>query len=320
MGDPYVGHGACLGFGRESTWGTEVARSAWLRVNSTELKRSIEKVRRRHLGTHGATYYSPRGHFTAQDNAGGSFEVPMAYDDFSVALLVYAFGGVTDGGSGPSSYTHTIVVADPGQVGLTIEQINGTGAGEQFEGNKINVAELSIEEGGEMALRCEIVGQTSAGLESAGTPSFPTSSQVVLHTHAGQLTYDSVARDLVSFRLRHDRKLGRRGLLGSALSAQHVTTEMPETTCTVVMEYESTTYNAKYLTEVSSDITITFTGASGASMAMTLHNPYITDIRRSINNVGAIREEVDFAIEANASESGVSIVVTNDNANWYDNG
>ena len=49
----FLGRGASLGFGIESTWGTAVARTNWMRVVSTGIDRTIDKVPRPHLGTLG---------------------------------------------------------------------------------------------------------------------------------------------------------------------------------------------------------------------------------------------------------------------------
>jgi hypothetical protein len=317
MALPYLGHGASLGIGFETTWGTEVARTNWMRVVSLGVERQIDKPRRAHLGTLSAASYVSRSHFIASDNVAGSIEVLASYDDSTVALVAHAFGAAADAGAGP--YTHTITPAEPGLTGLTLETINGTGLGEQWEGCKINRAELSVEAGQEMRLRLDVMAETNTGLEAAGSPSYPT-EEPILHSHAGQFTHNSVAADLVSFSLVRDRKLGTRQLLGSAKTKEPAPTDFSEVTGTLVFEYSATNNNSVYIADTQSDATITFTGSGNHVLAITLHNMLITKVMRGVGSVGVIRETVEFRCEATASEAGASLVFTNDNALYTTNG
>ena len=308
MAIPFLGHGSAVMIGVESTWGTKVTRTNSLRVVSHGITRKIEKVDRPHLGTAGSAYYTRRSHYTQSDRSGGPIEILASYNDSTVLLMAYLFGAAVDAG-GPT-YTHTITAAHPGHTGLSIETLNGTGIAEVWEGCKIASGEFSIESGGIARLSVEVMAETNGGLEAASTPTFATEDHI-LHSHAGQLSYNGVTYDLISFRLSADRKLGDRQLLGSALTKEPVVSDFPEITGTIVREYDSSTLNAAFIADTQADTTITFTGTSPNVLAFTLHNIFITSVVRDTSQPGVIRETATFKCEATASESGVSIVFTN---------
>lgn len=308
---PFLGHGACIGIGFESTWGTEVARSNWVRVVSHAIVRNIEKVPRPHLGTLGAVSYVRRSHYTQSDMVSGTVEILAAYNDSTVGLMAHALGAAADAG-GPT-YTHTLTVAQPGLVGLTLEAINGTGLAEVWEGCKIGRAELSIASGEIARFRLDVIGETNSGLEAVGTPAFATEDHI-LHSHAGQLGFNSASYDCLSFSIVCDRKIGTRQLLGSALTKEPLTSDFPEVSGSFVVEYSASTLNAAFIADTVGDLTISFTGTGANQLAITAHNIYIESVVRDVSGPGVIRETVTWKAQADGSDSGLAMVFTNANA------
>jgi len=307
-----LGFGSAVGVGVESTWGTPVSRTNWVRITSWGLKRTLEIVPRPHLGTTSATSTNRRQHFTASDDAGGSFEYLCAYDDSSILLLTHALGAVATTGTGP--YVHTVTLASSAGNGLSIEGLNGNGSAEVFEGCLLTRTEISISAAEVMKIRHDVIGETSQGLASAGTPTFSSNGEEVLHSHAGQFSFDSVTHDLVDLSIIVDHKLAKRQLLGSTLTKRPQLSDYLEVTGRLTVEYIVDTTNTKWLAGTQGDATITFTGSGNNVLAMTLQNLYISNIDRAVSSPGVIRETVEFRCESDGTDEGLKLVFTNDNA------
>jgi len=312
MANPFLGRGGTLGFGIESTWGTPVARSNWVRAVSLNLKRTINNVPRPHLGTLGATSHNRRQYFVSSDEAGGSLEVLFAYDDSTELLLQHLFGAVADAGAGPYTHTYTLSASTP--VGLTIEQILGTGSAEVFEGCRIVSGEISIAVADVMRLKCDIIAQTSGGLASAGTPTYSSNGEEALHHQAGQLSFNGNTFDLSAMSVKIDSKQARRQLLGSKLTSEPAISDFAEVSGSFTVEYTDSNLHDDFIAGTQADATITFTGTTNNAAAFTFQNMLITDVAIPVSGPGIISQTVNFQAFSDGTDEGFKLVVTNDNA------
>lgn len=315
MGTPYLGRGAAIGFGEESTWGTAVSRTNWLRVTNLSIVREIEYLPRNHLGHRGATSANRRAErYKSADNISGSFEFEAAYDDSTLLLLKHALGAVSTTGSGP--YVHAYTLAEALPTGLTIEAIYGNGSAEVFEGCMITQLTLSIESGGLMTGTAEIIGQTSGGLTSAGTPTYSSAGNPILHHQAGNFTFDSLDDKVASMELVVNNNLTRRLLLGSALTQQPVRGDFQEITLSVTREYDTDDLHADFLAQTNADAAITFTGTGNNVAAFTFHNAELTSNPHSggVTGPGIIEQTLEFVCLSDGTNEGLAVSVTNDNA------
>jgi len=311
---PGLGLGTCIGLAEETTWGTAVSRTNWLRVVSTSLQKKPELVPIAHLGTKGAASTNRREHFIRSEKSGGDIEVYMAYDDSTNLLLKHAFGAVAEAGAGP--YTHTYTLAMPGTNGLTVEQVNGTTTkAEVFEGSIITSFELKFAANEVAKLMLPgIICQTSGGLVAAGTPTYSSTQEYILHHHAGQFGFNSNNYDIVSASVKVERKFAERAYLGGKETLQPVAPDFMSVTASVELEWVDTNFDAEFLASTQGDATLSFVGTGNNAMDLTLQNAVITDVSRPVSSSGVIRQTVSFMMFSDGTDEGLKLVMTNDNA------
>ena len=310
----FLGRGASLGFGIESTWGTAVARTNWMRVVSTGIDRTIDKVPRPHLGTLGATSANRRSHFSASDMVAGDFEIVASYDDSTLLLLEYGLGGVATTGAGPFVHTFTLTEALP--TGLTIEQIFGTGGAEVYDGCMMTNLGISCAVGEVMRLTGSVVGRTSGGRVAAGTPTYSSNGASVIHHQAGTFGFNGEVYNLKSMDLTVDNRLGTRQQLGSLLTSRPNRSDFMEVGVSVTLEYSNENLQTALYADTQGDATITFTQGGGSNnvAAFNFQNAYITSVSTPVSGTDVIELTVDFICESDGTDEGLSIAITNDNA------
>src|SRR5262245_14233225 len=135
MAQPPVGRGLAFGFGNETTWGTAVSRTIWVRGLSESMKRTLSYIPRGVL-VEASGSRNIRSTFLASDMAGGTLEFLVGYEGMGRILQHILHGTPTTTGPVSSIYTHTYLLAtSPPTGGLTIEVIRGnSGISEVFEG------------------------------------------------------------------------------------------------------------------------------------------------------------------------------------------
>ena len=308
----FLGRGAALGFGVEVDWSTPVARTNWMRVVSAGIDRTVEKVPRPHLGTLGATSANRRSHFLSSDMVAGDFEIIASYDDSTLLLLEYGLGAVATTGAGP--FVHTFTLADTLPIGLTIEQIFGTGGAEVYAGCMVTNLGISCAVGEVMRLTGSVVGHTSAGRVAAGTPTYSSNGASVIHHQAGIFTFNGNTYNLKSMDLTVDNKLATRQQLGTLLTSQPNRSDFMEVGVSVTLEYSTEALQTELYADDQGDATITFTGLGNNVAAFTFQNAYITTVSTPVSGTDVIELSVDFICESDGTDEGLSIAITNDNS------
>ena len=234
MASIYSGRGSSIGFATEDTYGTAKARSNWRPVISSSLTRTVEKVPRPSLrvGTLGAMR---RANYVSVDSAGGSFSVECTYENVGLLLHHWLGSSSTYTGTGSAPYTHTYKIAEDVPLGLTIENLRGTGTSEVFEGCRISSGTLSVASAGMMSFEAEVIAETSAARGSAGTPSFGSGDTPVLHSHAGVMSWGGSNYDLIDFSVTVNNALSTRQHLGSEVPKKPLRSDFQtdEVSCTV---------------------------------------------------------------------------------------
>ena len=308
----FLGRGAALGFGVEVDWSTPVARTNWMRVVSAGIDRTVDKVPRPHLGTLGATSANRRSHFLASDMVAGDFEIVASYDDSTLLLLEYGLGAVATTGAGP--FVHTFTLADTLPIGLTVEQIFGTGGAEVYAGCMVTNLGISCAVGEVMRLTGSVIGHTSAGRVAAGTPTYSPLGASVIHHQAGVFTFNGNTYNLKSMDLTVDNKLATRQQLGTLLTSQPNRSDFMEVGVSVTLEYSTESLQAELYADNQGDATITFTGLGNNVAAFTFQDAYITTVSTPVSGTDVIELSVDFICESDGTDEGLSIAITNDNA------
>lgn len=317
MSLPIRGHGATIGIAQEVTWGTSVSRTNWMRLNSTSLERRTIRQKAPTLGTYGAANTLYRETYKESEEAGGSLEWVFGFNDSTLMLLAHVFGAApTDAGSGP--YTHTYALASPTLPGLTLEVIRGVHASlntaQVFEGCKINTFTMTAEAGRPVICSADIIAETAGDLVAAGSPTYTTTRFPMLHNHfaAGTgVTFDSVAMDARRLTLTINRNLSRNQQLGSLLTAEPVESRLDVTLEFEVLWNSAKPYTALYA-DTQSDATFTFSN-SPRSAAFTMHNAIIDDVSAPTSSAEGISQTVRMSAYADATDSGLGLVITNAN-------
>jgi len=308
MASIYHGRGAALGLAEETTWGTPVSRTNWRPLISAGLARTEEKVPRPHLLSSAGSAMR-RNHYTQASQAGGAFSVECTFDNVGM-FLKNLMGAAATTGAGPFVHTYTLAQALP--TGLTMEFNRGTGTSEVLEGCKLNSGTLAVSSGGVMTLDCDVIAQTSTARGTAGTPSYGANQRPILHSHAGQFTFNSVAYDLVDFSITVNNSLARRQLLGSALTKEPKRSDFQSVEVSVTVEVEDALY-AALLADTQGDATISFT--NGAQVfAFTCQNAYLSAATDPVSDANIVSQSLTFVCESDGTDEGLSIAVTNDNS------
>ena len=307
---PNLGRGSYVGFGVEGTWGTAVARTHWFRLVSSNVRRVVEKIKRPVLAE--ATGSRNRAkHAVGSDKVTGTIEILVGYEGFGPLWKNILQG--TPSTSGPSGglYTHTYPLATGLQIGLTMELIRGTGSAEVFEGVLISKATISIDAGGFMTVSLDIIGETSGGPTSAGSPTLTTNEIEVLHHHAGTLGWNSGTYYPKKLTLTLDNKLADRMLLGSKLTAKPAPSDFLEVTAAVDLEWSADDFDSGWTADTESDLAITFTGTGSRTITFTLHNAYIDDSDHPLTAPGIVMQSAKFVGQSDGTDEGFSVVVAN---------
>lgn len=312
---PYTGRGVSIGLGEESTWGTAVSRTNWLALQSGDLAVSVAKENLPHSGYAG-DLGAFRRHFIKEVRAGGKVEFPCAFSDSTLLVLKHAMGGVATTGSGP--YTHTFTLAAL-PTGLTIEFLRGdndagSARSEVFEGCKINTFNLSVAAGEVAKASAQIVAQTAAARGSAGTPTYNTSAEPILHSYAGTITWNGVAYSMLSMDLSIENTLLSRQFLGSNLIQNPVRGDHRKIMIKFVIEYENDNYYNGKIADTVGDFTLSITGTGNNAITITGHNAYVADAPDAPSGPGITQQSITLICQADATDRGLQIAITNDNA------
>lgn len=316
---PYTGIGTSLGLGIETTWGTAVSRTNWLYVNSVDPKSKRVKSTVNHLGVSGnnGAHYHWR---TERIEHEVKVEMPFAYDDSSLLLLTYAIGDVATTGSTPWVHTFTLDndEENQSQKGLTLEVIEGSsGRSAVYEGGMPTGFELSLSRGGQLTLSTTAICQTVTN-GAAGSPSYHSGTPTwVEYDHAGTVAWNSLTFDKIeSFKVTVDRKIERRNLLGSALTQRPRRTGTAEVKISMTVEWDDAdAVQDDQLGTDQSDWVLTLAPSSGnEQMVITGHNAICTDVQRGISDRGVLTRTYEFMCFADATDSGLTVAITNDNS------
>jgi hypothetical protein len=307
------GRNTTVGLGEESTWGTEVARSAWIAVASVELAGKASYLQSDSL-LHGSGVSANAGHMTLEKiELGGSIEAPLFYEGGSAIglLLKHALGTVSTTGAGP--YTHTFTLAGALPTGLTLEVIRGsTALAEEIYGAKISRLELSVSAGQQMRAKVDLIAKNQQARASGGTPSIGT-RYPVLHKHAGaNFAFNSVNYSTVtSFKLVIDNKLTREQVLGSEYTQEPVRSQHQEVTVEIELNAVAETLYIAHLAGTEASGSYSFTDGTN-TLAFTFHNLKVIEYGDPISGPGTIKQKVKFrALLGSSTNYGLSVALTN---------
>ena len=303
-----TGIGTTVGLGPESTWGTEAARTTWLRVESVSIARKAEYTQPATLV--GVTTSAMRDEsIITKETTTGSFRGPASYRSMGL-LLKYALGAVADSGTDPytHAYTHTISLL----TGLTLEIVRGnTGNAEEILGARLSKLTLEIAANGLMTYEAEFVAKTANARASSGTPSHTTPYRIVGH-HCPTFSWNSTTPKFSKMKLVIDNKLAPVNECGSLYTSEPERGDMWSVECEVELYALDHALYTAHLAGTSSNLVFVFTEpVTAETMTITLHAAKVIEHDDPITAAGLHSTRVKFRAHPSGSDLGCAITVVN---------
>ncbi len=316
MALPVRGYGGSFGVGEETAWGTEVARTIWLRANTVGVQRKIQHEVVPDLGAHGSLSSTEKSSFISREDIGGSLVWPMAYNDGTITMLKHMFGTVTDAGAGPSSWTHTFKNTTlAANQSLSLSLIYGTHAslstGREAYGNKIGSWEIAGEAGKQLMCSVDVVGKSASAAQAAESPSYGTPTYVLASQMSTLFTATAVTEGVQKFSLKVNRNFEIQHELGSLFISEPIEGRM-----TVELDldllWQKATPHTYYEAGTSQDWTWGFT-SSTMSAAFTVFNGIVWECDAPVSSAEGVRQSLKIKgfSDEGSGDQGVGLVVTN---------
>jgi hypothetical protein len=309
MAIPFVGRNGTIGIGRESTHGTAVSRTNWIRRTvSANGNRKPEFRPSPNLSTSSATGATSRSHYQVVEAPDGEFEVEATYENIGIILRL-CLGAVSTSGSGP--YTHDYTIDD--LESYTLEMIRGNATNSDvFEGVKSKGMTLRGDAETPMRLRVPWRAEMGASRASAGAPSFGSGNTQILGHHAGTLGFNSATYSFIDYELTLDNALIEYRQLGSLLRPEPAE-GIKSVRFKVTLVYTTDALQTALLANTQGDLTLAFTSGS-QSLTITIQNAFITMAEEPMGDTGIIRQTVEFIGEGDGTDHGLKITVVNGNS------
>lgn len=322
MAAPGQGFMSYFQFGRESTWGTDVAATKRLPINRADPVADIGRIRPNTMD--GTLVLPPL-------QAGGiralsTIELPLTYTgmlilwDCVMGTATYGANGGATTGSNP--YTHTWTAFGQHLNSLTLEHNMGdipTSKVEQIVGAKIAKATLKGSAGlapdeGIITCTLELVGKTlSTNVEETGALTSPT-PDYVLFSHMANMADPGAGANaqVLDFELVIDTGLAAerfymQGAVGNVLK-EPLRKQRPTARLSVTAEFiNDNTLDAFIANTKSTGVTLNFTGAGSLQFAFSFAQVAISEpVHHPTEGDDFLRER--FVIEA---EGAVSLQIVN---------
>lgn len=315
-----AGYTQVLLLGRETVYGSAVARTIAMRVLSMDLHQ--DPMFEAKSNGSGAGAPMERTQALDRETSGGSITVEAAYDDGTAFLLAYWLGCIpAEGGGGGPTYTHTYTLLDQGSasfpIGMTMEAIGdilaSTIYADVFEGGVCPGGTLTIPETGPATLQMDIIAETAAARTTAGTPTYHTGEPTYIRGwHGGNLAWNSLAGKVKSIAIEFRLNLERRWVGGSryTIAPRSIGSRY---TCKikVTREYDENTMKTAYLAGTQADGTITFSGPSSQTLAFTFQNAQCTQYSDPSTKPGINDQTFELTCHSDNTDKGLQVVLTN---------
>lgn len=332
MGTAGFGHTVYIGLGEESTYGTPVARTQFLDINSESLALAHERITSGSLNQIGVRRERVNnGLFRVSGDA--TLDLPYRDAEF---LLKHALGSVATTGPVDFAYTHTFDIADALPTGLTVEIFRdssnflGTNDDQSFiyEGCKVNTLALSASVGSYLSAVAGFVGEDenrSAKTVAATVNADLNATRDLMTFTQGAVTYDAVTVNVESFDLTINNNLNAdRFRLGSRITREPVRGGKIEISGSLVMDFDSFARYDQFKASATRQLVLTFTGgnvpSSGTAQSMTITLPFIlpTSVDLNVDDGGILTQTVPFVALRDPGEAApnaeIRIVLVNENA------
>jgi len=314
-----MGYGQYVGIGRETTWGTSVARTQFARIfDGTVLDHEIQQVPRAQFRTR-----DPEGLFKTRELGRGTIKVPLAYNGCG-KFLEACFGKVVDAGAGP--YTHTFTSdqtpytrASSPLIGLTTElflDLPDSSLGAMLMvGGRVASWGVEFRPDVEPMLDMAMVGKNVVQAAKTASPTFVSDADLV-HPAQVVVTLDGTTVTLDSCAFRVNNNLRERVPLGTQFVDAALSQGKREVTGSFSRDWTTGTKQGKavwdaFLAGTNMALIITCTGPSSQSLTWELGTIRITG-KAPVPVEGEFnRQEVEFTALDDVDTTIVKLVEQN---------
>ena len=310
-----TGRGSRIAYGIETAWGTEAARTITGNVISVSLQTQVETVDLPHLMGTTATGRVRAESYIASEKVSGDTNMVAMYEGGCLGVLLRAaLGTSVDAGAGP--YTHTVTVSDAAPPAFSAELVRGMENGaaditEEFYGLMCTDWEFNVPAGKHAEWKATWVGKSSGTRAAIGTVPAIDAGFPILHRHVGQLGFGGNNFTLSSLKIKGSNKLvSDLQELGSLYITEPPVGDFAEIMCEADVVLRSQQLYTDFRAGTQGDLTVSITDGT-RTLAWTLHNVKITAYGDPIGDAGVITAKVTWKCYSGASESGVSVVLTN---------
>ena len=318
------GRTTTVGIGEESTLGTPVSRTNWMKVFSVsgfEEKISKEKIPHLYHGAAGSPTFADvySGAVTVEGKITGVF----LYE--GCGMLLKAVMGANPSSAAGTPNTHTFHMGTAIQP-LTLEINRGTGGqSEIFTGCCVRSMTLTIEHGSPIKFEADIIGQkASANRSSAGSPTFAAFNKTNLKRYAAKpfhaaspvwnsVTYAIHGKTVITI----DRRLEGVPVLGSRYIGDVVASDYGTVSISCDRINDGDTLYNGYKGDTVSDWTQTWTNdwdTADQALRITARNAMIMDNGTDLSGAGNQEEKVTWEAFSDDTDNAFSIEIDNGNA------
>lgn len=304
------GIGSQLGIATETTFNTNVTVTRFYEFTDESTQYNKKTVEGMGLRAGGLLPRSQRRVVTTFD-ATGDINLDLPTNGLGL-LLAHAMGSfpTKTGGSFTFTLGDTYTKSFSAQVG--VPQYGGTVTPKTLTGCKISSFELGVG-AGELAVgkfSVDAAGLTTS--TSLATASYPANGSI-FHFAQGAITLDgSAIANVKDFSVTVDNtiKTDRYNLGASGAKAEQVINGFRKITGKLTAEFTDTTLLAKYLADTTAAVALTFTGASGSALSITLSAVKFDADTPKVPGPGVVDLAMTFTAYDNGSDAPMTIVYT----------
>ena len=319
--DIFLGYGSLVGFAPETTYGTAVSPTVWLRLISASINRERPQIPRPHL--HGGTGRVAHGYTVERDDVSTTLVVEGSFSGIGLLLRLAMGPAPTSTGAGP--YAHPFLLGNVLASG-TFHIYRGTDAfgtlTERFvkiAGAMVDRLTLRVQTGQVVRLEIELIGQATT-YDDQSTPSVTVPSPILYH-QVGNISWNSGSYDGNGYELTISNGLTRRRILGSLTTARPVPSTLREVVFRLTRDHCDETLIAGMIAQTESDLTFTITGTGNESLVVEMHSARVTSPDNTSFGEGAfgpIPEVVELRPRnvPGSTDYGLAITLNNDNASY----
>ena len=309
---PHVARNTCIGIGEESTFGVPVSRTNYRPLISMGLQRTrtYEQVDDLQVSAGGS---SLNRHTPIREEVSGSLDFYASYTRMGM-FLKHCFGGAASAGAGPYNHTYSPAALP---TGLTAEAIRGSGSSEVFNGVKVGSWSLSVQPAqgqNKMTLSLDLIGKSSGGRVTAGSPTYGASDDFVLGHQAGQISWNSVNYSFRRLTVNASNGLETRFQSGSETTDAPSEAGVRTYTIEAEMEMNDENLSAAFLADTVADFSVSFTGTGNNALQIQGFNCYISSYDDTISGQGIVMRRITWRCQADSSDPALRMIVSNDSA------